>query len=356
MPSEAVLRAAMTPAARYSVLIGLTGVVLACGDARLQKVDDPEPQAISEQAPAELAPAAVASAPPAVTTVSTCRGAPYPIVLAHGFTGFRDLGPLNYFNRVADTLRDEAEIVYEAEVAPYHGSVFRGQQLAAFIDKVLATENACKVILIGHSQGGIDARYVISTLGYGDRVAALATISTPHRGTRICDAYLGLVPGWTDPMMDFFARIIGDVINEESDEASLRGFMDQLNEQEMVNVFNPANPDDPRVEYFSVAGRTGLTRQDDECSGAVWKNPLEVDAVEPLLLPTYEFLNGGIIDRAANDGLVTVESARWGTFLGCVPADHLDEIGQIADLKPLVGWDHVDMYRDVVDHLRARGH
>jgi hypothetical protein len=27
---------------------------------------------------------------------------------------------------------------------------------------------------------------------------------------------------------------------------------------------------------------------------------------------------------------VTVQSARWGTFIGCVPADHFDEVGQIA--------------------------
>ena len=59
----------------------------------------------------------------------------------------------------------------------------------------------------------------------------------------------------------------------------------------------------------------------------------------------------------ANDGLVTVQSARWGTFLGCVPADHLDEVGQIAHLLPdlISGFDHKQLYRRIVDTLHRDG-
>lgn len=340
-------------------LVALTALTLSCGEVTLQSVERDAPALGEDASQAPQSPplaASVVSTPPEALTVPTCKGPPYPIILAHGFTGFRDLGPLNYFNRVADSLRAAGEVVYEGEVAPYQSSTVRGQQLAAFVDEVLEAESACKVILIGHSQGGIDSRYAISTLGYGDRVSALVTVSTPHRGTKVTDAALGLIPGFTDPMWDFFARIIGNVISDVGDDPSLRAFCEQVSEKHMEQEFNPANPDDPRVAYFSVAGRSGLSMGLDECKGSVWGNPVQVDAVDPLLAATHEFLAGVSFDRNANDGLVTVESAKWGTFLGCVPGDHLDEIGQIADPKPLLDWDHVDMYRDVVDHLRAEGH
>jgi triacylglycerol lipase len=58
-----------------------------------------------------------------------------------------------------------------------------------------------------------------------------------------------------------------------------------------------------------------------------------------------------------NDGLVTVASARWGTFLQCVPADHLKEVGQIAQngADPLSGFDHLAFFRAVVSRIRAQG-
>lgn len=72
----------------------------------------------------------------------------------------------------------------------------------------------------------------------------------------------------------------------------------------LTKIFNPRTPDDPRVRYFSVAGRTGSLN--------VW---------HPLWLPKL------ILDSAdggeGNDGLVSVGSARWGEFLGALEgADH----------------------------------
>jgi triacylglycerol lipase len=58
-----------------------------------------------------------------------------------------------------------------------------------------------------------------------------------------------------------------------------------------------------------------------------------------------------------SDGLVTVKSAKWGTFQGCIPADHLDEVGMPnlsgADLSI---FDSLRFYREVVAELRAHGH
>jgi triacylglycerol lipase len=52
-----------------------------------------------------------------------------------------------------------------------------------------------------------------------------------------------------------------------------------------------------------------------------------------------------------------VRDARWGRFLGCVPADHFDEIGQLFGDGP--GWgndfDHLLFYAELIEWLRAQG-
>ncbi|MDI7267394.1 MAG: hypothetical protein QME96_05320 [Myxococcota bacterium] len=53
--------------------------------------------------------------------------------------------------------------------------------------------------------------------------------------------------------------------------------------------------------------------------------------------------------------LVTVESATWGTFRGTLPADHWDEIGQLADGGPAGPFDHPAFYRQVAADLHRAG-
>ena len=85
--------------------------------------------------------------------------------------------------------------------------------------------------------------------------------------------------------------------------------------------------------------------------------PTMVDAPFLLLAPLTAFLEGSDPVHLVNDGLVTVQSARWGTFIGCYPADHFDEVGQIAHTgpNPESGFDHVVLYRDLVRRLRDDG-
>ena len=47
-------------------------------------------------------------------------------------------------------------------------------------------------------------------------------------------------------------------------------------------------------------------------------------------LLTHSYIEGVEGD---NDGLVSVESAKWGEFLGVLPADHIDQVGHRFDLS-----------------------
>ena len=66
--------------------------------------------------------------------------------------------------------------------------------------------------------------------------------------------------------------------------------------------------------------------------------------------------NGHVVE-SPSDGMVSVESAKWGLFRGCIPADHYDVIGQIGHLTRdgQTGFDAIDFYRFVASDLAARG-
>ena len=54
---------------------------------------------------------------------------PYPIILAHGFSGFHNIGPLDYFYGVQDALSKDGRQVFVTRVDPYNSSEARGAEL-----------------------------------------------------------------------------------------------------------------------------------------------------------------------------------------------------------------------------------
>jgi triacylglycerol lipase len=286
------------------------------------------------------------------------RGPPYPIVLVHGFAGFRDIGPVNYYFNVARDLRARGETVFEAELTPFAPPAQRAPILARYLDTVVFPQTrSAKVILVAHSQGGLDSRYLISSMGYGDRVAALVTISTPHQGTRIADAFLGYIPGGADPLLNVAATLFGFSYNDVRNNADLRNTLHALSERN-APAFNQANPDDARVAYWSYGGRSNRRDGREVCQDATVANsPNQLDNTALALFPFASFLEQGNATTHANDGMVEVRSARWGRFGGCIPADHFDEVGQIAHLAPNLesGFFHLQFYRDLVQRLRREG-
>ncbi|KND39981.1 esterase/lipase family protein [Streptomyces acidiscabies] len=59
------------------------------------------------------------------------------------------------------------------------------EELAAYVDKVLAATGAAKVDLVGHSQGGMMPRYYLKFLGGAAKVNSLVAISPSNRGTTL---------------------------------------------------------------------------------------------------------------------------------------------------------------------------
>ena len=263
-----------------------------------------------------------------------------PFIFLHGMAGFIELGPIDYWGDIIDTVRAAGHEAYPLEVQPFAAIAERAETAAKQIDEILLSTAAPKVHLIGHSQGGLDGRYIISSLGYGDRVASLTTIGSPHRGVKTIDAALGFLP-------DFAEEAIASLFNTGADlltdyESDLLAQLQDMSVQYMENTFNPNNPDHAGVQYYSVGGRTQASPVVDFST---------TDVVNPLFLSTY-FLGKQL--EGENDGLVSVESSRWGTYLGTASADHLDEIGK-SPASPILAFDHLTFYVELVTFLANGG-
>jgi triacylglycerol lipase len=240
----------------------------------------------------------------------------HPLVFAHGYFGFDAIGALRlkqeYFRGVRGRLEALGHEVYLARVAPAAGVQRRAAELAEQVRR-LPFE---RVNIIAHSMGGVDARYAISKLGLGERVASLTTIGTPHRGTPIADAAARLGE-WQK------VRRMLDTIG-----ANVDGLFDLTTAR--MEEFNHSVTDVPDVWYASVVGSLAS----------------DTAKVSALLAPGFSYLRRKV---GPNDGMVPASSQRWGDVLFEIEADHWAQIGWSG------GFDAGPFYVALAVHLAERG-
>ena len=282
----------------------------------------------------------------------------YPLVLAHGMSGFANIGPLDYFFGVKKVLEADGHQVFVSIVDPFNTSEVRGDTLKTFIEGVIAQTGAKKVKIIAHSQGGLDARWAASKIP--DKIAAIVTISSPHLGSEIADVALDRLPGPIQSALEILLNVFGIVLSGDASQDA-KGAVGQVSAEGMID-WNAKVPNQPGVAYYSLAGRSNDTLGEESCGTTV--QPLFVarwnaykDPINPLLAIPSALLNQ-LAQAPTNDGLVSVAASRWGTFLGCIPADHLDEVCQIAGQAPGNGnaFDCHQFYRELVSWLVVEGY
>ena len=307
---------------------------------------------------------AVKAKPPALKT--SCD----PIILMHGIAGFRELDVLGsplleYFTGVRQYLGPMGYRVFAPEVAPFDDPVDRARQWLNKIEEIRKQTGAEKVHLVGHSQGGLDARALIAPecpaedtplgpimgLGYGPHVASLTTISTPHLGSAIADEFEQDSPAHQEAV-DALYRWVGLVAQAWTRKTQdVERAVRSLSHWYITNHFNRIIQDDPQVPCFAVAG-----------------DPLCRSVVHGILRPTYDALND--IDPAKgggpNDSLVTVASAFFGNLppgythletpltkeqrrpywqgVGLIQADHIAEVGLELRLPASNAYDHLAFF------------
>jgi len=159
----------------------------------------------------------------------------YPVVFAHGMAGFNNILGYDYWGDdygmfVGDSCQllevgcnediDANQKTFVGQVQPFQTSEVRGLDLANDIEGYMATVGATRVNLVGHSQGGLDARKAAKVLyqrkGY-TVVSVLISVSSPHRGSPVAKYILDLKPGVTG-VIAALAKYYGDIIYQSGND------------------------------------------------------------------------------------------------------------------------------------------
>ena len=255
--------------------------------------------------------------------------------------GFRD-EPICYWGRIPKALRAHgAQVFFGGQEA--NASVERNARLLERrVRALLAETGAEKLNVIAHSKGGMETRYLISTLKMGGSIASLTTISTPHNGSVTMDKLmkLGIIMKLVGAGTDVFKRLGGD---KKPD--TYRCF-EQLTTGYMKR-FNAENPDFPGVLYRSCA--------------FLMSSPLS-DVIMAVPYVGVMLLNG------RSDGFLTPPEVTHGEFRGTFTGarlrgmSHCDEV----DLRRMrcrvkntdtgeTFADITDMYVKLVSELKELG-
>jgi triacylglycerol lipase len=106
---------------------------------------------------------------------------PYPVVLVHGT--FEDM--TISWNLISPALKEQGYCVFALDygnrgTAPVEEGA---RQLGAFVDRVLAATHTHRVLIVGHSQGGMMPRYWMRFLGGATKVEGLVGLVPSNHGT-----------------------------------------------------------------------------------------------------------------------------------------------------------------------------
>jgi triacylglycerol lipase len=283
---------------------------------------------------------------------STFTKTRYPIVLAHGLSGFRQLfGVVDYFFGIPSDLRSGGAKVFVTQVSAFGSAEQRGEQLLEQIEFIAASTGAGKVNLIGHSQGGLDARYVMAVRP--DLIASLTTVATPHTGADLADFLVdNLAPGgFNETVLAAFANSLGTVLDlltgtpEPQDSIAALHTLSSEGAADFNRRF-PAGLASTRcgatpssangIPLFSWAGSSVLT------------NILDVS--DPALGLASLFYS------ESSDGLVGRCSSHFGKVLrDNYLMNHLDEVNQLFGFVSIFETSPVSVFRAHANRLRNAG-
>lgn len=255
----------------------------------------------------------------------------YPIILVHGI-GAKD--NTLFWGRIPEKLREAGLTVFLGNTDSWSGIENNAESLRKSVDLVLQNTQAEKVNMIAHSKGGIDSRFLISTLGYASKVASLTTISTPHLGSEIVD-YLFDKKYVHTKLAQRIAYTLAKLYGDKSPDP--HKIVEDLTTQNMTK-FNQQNPNVDSVYYSSY--QSLLKNKFDDLTHFF----------------TYDFLKKTV---GENDGIVSLISSQWGDDFTLIEGKRSTGIShaEIVDIKrkQISGVDIPQEYLKIVDKLILKG-
>jgi triacylglycerol lipase len=283
---------------------------------------------------------------------STFTKTRYPIVLAHGLSGFRQLfGVVDYFFGIPSDLQSGGAKVFVTQVSAVASAEQRGEQLLQQIEFIASSTGAGKVNLIGHSEGGLDARYVMAVRP--DLIASLTTVATPHTGAELADFLADNIDanGPSGAVLQAFGNALGTVIDLLTGTSSPQDALGALRSLSSTGAaaFNHKFP------AGLAATRCGATPA--SANGI----PLYSWAGSSVLTNVFDLSDAplgltSLFYSEDNDGLVGKCSGHFGKVLrDNYSMNHLDEVNQLFGLTSIFETSPVSVFRSHANRLKNAG-
>jgi pimeloyl-ACP methyl ester carboxylesterase len=182
-----------------------------------------------------------------------------------------------------------------------------GQELSQFVDRVLDATGAPKVSLVGHSQGGLLARYYVKLLGGQDKVDDVVSLSATNHGSIVAFA-------------------------NGADYVGCRSCVEQYTGSDFLAQVNAGDESPGAVSYTNLATRydlivsptnSGFLAGGPEVFNAYVQDYCTYDPVDHLLMPYDPIAQAVTMDALAHPGPAAESFAPKCPAIGSL----LDQLG-----------------------------
>lgn len=258
----------------------------------------------------------------------------HPVILCHGYGALTSLVKPSPLFDIAILLRTHNVLAFAPNIVPYAKIETRAKNWVTRIEQITERLDVKKVNVVAHSMGGLDMRYALSKLDIAYKIASFTTISTPHRGTSLAELSLRTPEAIRDKLADFLDWM-GERIYPHTKSDAIAS-ASQLTRPYVQEIFNKDIKNIPNIPYYSY-------------SSAVGKGTTEPIRVIARYQNNYIFEEEG-----ANDGMVSVESSKWGDHIKTSNLSHLEQMNMRIkdDRKEL----YQNFWFDVAKMLEEKGH
>jgi len=250
----------------------------------------------------------------------------YPVILVHGIVAHDRWDFYSFWGRIPSVLEERGVRVFFGNTDSWGTYESNAAILKETVDIVLQLTNSEKVNIIAHSKGGLDSRYFLWKYDYGDKVASLTTISTPHRGAEIADVV------WEQRIVHTkfgmkILKLFGKLYGDKNPDLYNVGYalstanMEKFNEEVIL---------DERVYFQSIY--SVIRRSTDDL----------------MFYNSHRYIKN---ITGENDGVVSEHSAAWGKNIIKIetPLNHIEIID--IKMRKISGLNVPDIYIDILNNL-----